>query len=617
MLPQGSLLGGRWAVGGQIGEGACARVYSVTNGAEVVAGAGGGGGGGGSKSASSSKKIEYVAKVIPLGKGKGKALKDSTRICNTLNYEKDLYCGVLVDFAFRPITPLKNYGDDAALGVRYLVMERLDQDLSSWARSAARSNFEIASIGLQILEGLEWMHRKGFLFVDVKPENFMLRGDKVCFVDFGLVERWVSYNSAGARQQVGTRAVVAGTPEFASLEVQRGKEPSRKDDCESLGMMLIALAHNRSLPWSHATSAADCLAQMERENIVQLATSRNCREAGEMIEMCRQISYDVAPNYAAFKGMLQQMKDRKVSTATASTSKSSSSKSKSGSSSSSSSSSVVEIRGGRAAGGGGGGGGRKPAVLARQGTLTIPDKHEEEEEEEEEKPGRTKRGRGKKSSPAKLTTVIEVDDEEDVVMESSSSASRGQGRGGGGGGGKGVNRAKRAASFEANEEDDVTLTSTSKVFLRAQSGPNRGELFPLQLSATTSTSATSKKSKSSSKAESIFTLGSIKEGGSSDPDVVLADSFVSEVHVSVKTTAEVDGSFKSMHVKDEGSTNGTRINGTKITKNKWVAVSQGDVIKVGQSELRVEVSTPAADASSRRISSSSSSDGSARKRRRA
>jgi serine/threonine protein kinase len=41
----------------------------------------------------------------------------------------------------------------------------------------------ISSIGVQILEGLHWIHSKGFLFVDVKPDNFMLKKDRLYFVD--------------------------------------------------------------------------------------------------------------------------------------------------------------------------------------------------------------------------------------------------------------------------------------------------------------------------------------------------------------------------------------------------------------------------------------------------
>ena len=170
-----------------LGEGACGVVYTVTNGTE------------------NSIPYAIVAKVIPLGRGTGKALKESTRTCNTLNYENTLYNGVLrsAEIDFVPRVPMRGYGDDVVHGVRYLLMERMDQDLTSFARSVPPpSASAIASIGLQILSGLQKLHRRGFLFVDVKPGNFMLVGDALRFVDFGLVESWRAFNGSGVRPMV-------------------------------------------------------------------------------------------------------------------------------------------------------------------------------------------------------------------------------------------------------------------------------------------------------------------------------------------------------------------------------------------------------------------------------
>ena len=107
-LAPGSRLG-KWVLGRVIGEGACGKVYEVTNG-EGLAG------------------YPVVAKVIPLATGKGKELKERQAIVNTLNHENTIYQGACLQFKYRVRLPRDYYGDDAVHHVRYMVMERMDRD---------------------------------------------------------------------------------------------------------------------------------------------------------------------------------------------------------------------------------------------------------------------------------------------------------------------------------------------------------------------------------------------------------------------------------------------------------------------------------------------------------
>ena len=188
---------------------------------------------------------KYVVKCIPLPSGKGKGMQIQTKIANTLYYELMLHKGVLLDFKYAPKLPASAYGED--LGYRYLVMERLDMDLKAFAQIAPGPSVKsVANVGLQILDGLKRFHEKGHIFVDVKPDNFMVSfaekrstsnefgdEDRVVFVDYGLVEKFTAVMSGGHKIQAD-RASVAGTPAFASLSVHQGSNPSRKDDIEAL-----------------------------------------------------------------------------------------------------------------------------------------------------------------------------------------------------------------------------------------------------------------------------------------------------------------------------------------------------------------------------------------------
>ena len=128
------------------------------------------------------------------------------------------------------------------------------------------------------------LHSQRLLFVDIKPDNFMLasspspgtggkRGNgersrkasasssqssslvvsDICsrlrLIDFGLCEsfRDMSSGAGGHRADAYPDAPVVGTPEYASLNVLDGHTPSRRDDLESVGyvvaeMVLTALA---------------------------------------------------------------------------------------------------------------------------------------------------------------------------------------------------------------------------------------------------------------------------------------------------------------------------------------------------------------------------------------
>lgn len=52
------------------------------------------------------------------------------------------------------------------------------------------SEEEIVSIGKQILEGIEYLHEKGFLHRDLKPENFVINSQtlEVKIIDLGTIK---------------------------------------------------------------------------------------------------------------------------------------------------------------------------------------------------------------------------------------------------------------------------------------------------------------------------------------------------------------------------------------------------------------------------------------------
>ncbi len=296
----GCVFGNRWSVGRVLGEGACAKVYEASC---VI----------------SANPVDYdlVVKVISCGNGKGKSGKDQLRLANTLNYEKDLYVGALQGFPYCPEVPFRFYGEDSALNVRYLVMQKLGCDLKELAQRDVMSPRQIALIGKQLITGMKYLHSKGYLFVDTKPANFMTSTandlENIKFVDFGCCERYVAYS--GSHRPLVQRGSPVGTPEFLSLDAHRGLEPSRKDDMESLALTLLSLVTGGKLPWGTATSDSQCKSAKESCDISELSSKLGVPELGTMIEICRRLKYDEVPPYETFLAKMDALAIRESASA--------------------------------------------------------------------------------------------------------------------------------------------------------------------------------------------------------------------------------------------------------------------------------------------------------------
>lgn len=269
MLAKGTILNNHWRVEGYLGEGACAKVYTVS---------------------SIGKEIAYdvVVKVIPTGNGtKSKKDKEQEKLCNTLYYEYVLYTGLLSDFPYRAQLPPRFSGVDEDKKLRYLVMEKFDYDLKQFAKSGDISNHLVADFGLQLLKGLQWLHQKGFIFVDVKPDNFMVKDQKVYFVDckeiFSFSFLYLDFLSVGLVERIGVTPAGAvremvGTPTYCSLNVNQGKEPHTKDDLEALGYVLLSIYNSGELPWEHTSSDNELLRMKSFLDMKAFSSTLGCDE---------------------------------------------------------------------------------------------------------------------------------------------------------------------------------------------------------------------------------------------------------------------------------------------------------------------------------------------------
>lgn len=131
-----------------------------------------------------------------------------------------------------------------------LIIERVGRTLLDlFTEAKTMSMKSVLMVGMQVLTALEEVHAQGVVHNDIKPDNIAIglqAGDgDLHLLDFGLSGEWMHRN---VHVQYKEGWEFQGTPFFASENTLRGIRPSRRDDLESLGNILLFFQMG-TLPW--------------------------------------------------------------------------------------------------------------------------------------------------------------------------------------------------------------------------------------------------------------------------------------------------------------------------------------------------------------------------------
>uniref|UniRef100_A0A5S6R1S2 non-specific serine/threonine protein kinase n=1 Tax=Trichuris muris TaxID=70415 RepID=A0A5S6R1S2_TRIMR len=203
---------------------------------------------------------------------------------------------------------IKWYGGE--YGCNILIMDLLGPSLEDLFNFCSR-RFTMKTVLMladQMIGRIEFLHVKGFIHRDIKPDNFLMGIGRHCnrlfLIDYGLAKK---YRDSRNRQHIPYRddKSLTGTARYASINAHLGVEQSRRDDMESMGYVLMYFNLGK-LPWQglKATNKRQKYEKISEKKMtcpVEVLCKGYPAEFAMYLNYCRNLRFEEAPDYIAFK----------------------------------------------------------------------------------------------------------------------------------------------------------------------------------------------------------------------------------------------------------------------------------------------------------------------------
>lgn len=187
----------------------------------------------------------------------------------------------------------------------FMFLQLLGENLQELLENTKKKKFNlstVATLGHEMMFLLESLHGENYIHRDIKPNNFLMgrnsEVNKLYIMDFGLSKKYIVDNKHISFKS--GRSLI-GTARYASINMHHGIEPTRRDDLESVGYMLVYFLKGR-LPWQGLKR------NKKVPHVDQIGEKKMCTSIKELcgdlpdcfanyIVYCRNLGFDDRPDY--------------------------------------------------------------------------------------------------------------------------------------------------------------------------------------------------------------------------------------------------------------------------------------------------------------------------------
>jgi len=188
-----------------------------------------------------------------------------------------------------------------------LVMPLYDQSLDEWLIQTTMSKKMASEIAIKMVEILDNVHQQCVIHRDMKPQNFMWRGDDLYLIDFGLSTVYVDEDKRHILSK-NENTCILGTPKFVSIHIHNGIDASRRDDVISVAYMYMYMLGDRHIPWENVQDCIQFESEYAENHVLhyknQIRKQKKMEEHGPLLDYLYDLRYTETPNYAKVAELL-------------------------------------------------------------------------------------------------------------------------------------------------------------------------------------------------------------------------------------------------------------------------------------------------------------------------
>jgi hypothetical protein len=184
----------------------------------------------------------------------------------------------------------------------FIVMPRFELSLDDMNKAGALTPQERKKVLNDMLDALNYLSKKGYLHLDIKPENIMKKDGRWFLVDYGLAERFDQKTETTPNPKKAGN----GTAWFMARDAHNGLM-SRKADLESLVYTLVEMEGHK-LPWCREKRKEEkdkdylqCILESKQEFFNTYKDLNLSQHYNTLIEYVDQLQPGTEPKYDILK----------------------------------------------------------------------------------------------------------------------------------------------------------------------------------------------------------------------------------------------------------------------------------------------------------------------------